>query len=69
MRTRVCCSLCLLVLSLAVFSQSPSSPPRPLPRSESFFGLHFDLHPNNTDVALGADISEENISLLLQREL
>jgi len=45
----------------------PQSSPRPLPRSESFFGLHFDLHPNNTDVALGSDISEENISRLLER--
>ena len=40
---------------------------RPLRRSESFFGLHFDLHPNQTDTELGADLDEENIERLLTR--
>jgi hypothetical protein len=40
---------------------------KPLPRSESFFGLHFDLHPNASDTELGADVSEENIAELLDR--
>jgi len=40
---------------------------KPVPRRDSFFGLHFDLHPSETDVALGADISEENIGKLLER--
>lgn len=40
---------------------------RPLPRSEAFFGLHFDLHPNKNDTCLGADVSEENITRLLTR--
>ncbi|MBC7349697.1 MAG: hypothetical protein H5U05_06970 [Candidatus Aminicenantes bacterium] len=37
------------------------------PRSEAFFGLHFDLHPNASDTELGADVSEENIAELLDR--
>lgn len=40
---------------------------RPVPRSESFFGLHFDLHPNKSDTVLGADVTEENIDALLTR--
>ena len=39
----------------------------PIPRKDSFFGLHFDLHPQETDTALGADISEDNIRDLLTR--
>jgi len=35
--------------------------PGPLTRRESFFGLHFDLHPNKTDKSLGVDITEEMI--------
>ncbi len=36
-------------------------------RKDAFFGLHFDLHPNKTDTDLGTDVSEENVSLLLNR--
>jgi hypothetical protein len=64
---RTALALFTLALSLIPPSSSSSSPPRPLPRSECFFGLHFDLHPNDKDVALGADVSEENISKLLSR--
>ena len=39
----------------------------PIPRKDAFFGLHFDLHPQATDTALGADISEDNIRGLLER--
>ena len=39
----------------------------PVPRKDAFFGLHFDLHPQATDTALGADISEDNIRGLLER--
>ncbi len=39
----------------------------PIPRSESFFGLHFDLHPQKTDTSLGEDITEEMIEKLLNR--
>jgi hypothetical protein len=40
---------------------------KPILRKDAFFGLHFDLHPSKTDTDLGADVSEENISLLLNR--
>jgi len=40
---------------------------RPIRRSEAFFGLHFDLHPNKNDTSLGADITEQNIVALLTR--
>lgn len=39
----------------------------PIPRKDAFFGLHFDLHPQETDTSLGADISEDNIRDLLSR--
>ena len=38
-----------------------------IPRREAFFGLHFDLHPQETDTCLGADITEANIAKLLKR--
>lgn len=34
-------------------------------RSESFFGLHFDLHPGEKDTALGRDVNEAMIERLL----
>jgi hypothetical protein len=40
---------------------------KPVPGRDSFFGLHFDLHPNDKDVALGEDVSAENIGRLLER--
>ena len=39
----------------------------PIARKDAFLGLHFDLHPQATDTALGADITEENIRELLGR--
>ena len=36
-------------------------------RKNAFFGLHFDLHPGKEDTELGADITEEMISALLER--
>ena len=39
----------------------------PIPRKDAFFGLHFDLHPQETDTSLGADVSEANIRGLLTR--
>ncbi len=35
-------------------------PPRPR-REDSFFGMHFDLHPNPTDPALGKDLRIEQV--------
>lgn len=49
------------------FVRSNGSEKKPLSRKDSFFGLHFDLHPNKSDANLGADVSEENISRLLNR--
>ena len=40
---------------------------RPLRRKDAFLGMHFDLHPQKTDTALGADVTEENIARLLAR--
>jgi len=39
----------------------------PIARKDAFFGLHFDLHPQEADTSLGADISEANIRDLLTR--
>lgn len=39
----------------------------PIPRKDAFFGLHFDLHPQETDTSLGADVTENNIRELLTR--
>jgi len=36
-------------------------------RKDSFFGLHFDLHPNNTDLALGRDLTPAMAGRLLDR--
>ena len=36
-----------------------------LRRSESYFGLHFDLHPNEDDTVLGRDVSAEMVGSLL----
>lgn len=44
--------------------RAQSGPPRKK-RSESFFGLHFDLHPNEKDTALGRDVTEEMVERLL----
>ncbi len=41
--------------------------PRRLRRAESFFGLHFDLHPNETDTVLGRDVTAEAVGRLLDR--
>jgi len=59
--------IAILAGAFLVFAVAFSQDKKPLPRKDAFFGLHFDLHPNNTDVALGADVSEENISRLLDR--
>lgn len=40
---------------------------KPLPRKDCFFGLHFDLHPHESDTELGKDTTEENVADLLDR--
>jgi hypothetical protein len=37
-----------------------------LPRKDCFFGLHFDLHPNENDTELGRDATDAMISHLLE---
>jgi len=61
--------IAVLICAVGVCLGANQNPPekKPVPRRDAFFGLHFDLHPNKTDVALGADVSEENISRLLDR--
>ena len=41
-----------------------TSPPR-LRRADSFFGLHFDLHPQEKDTALGRDVTEAMVDKLV----
>ncbi len=48
---------------LAVRGQTPAR----LRRKDSYFGLHFDLHPNNRDTALGRDLTAEMAGKLLDR--
>ncbi|MCP5118835.1 MAG: hypothetical protein GY953_49110, partial [bacterium] len=43
------------------------SEPKRLRRSESFLGIHFDLHPRDTDTALGRDVTEEMVDRFLDR--
>jgi hypothetical protein len=60
----------LISLSAPVFLRAPlmrrDVKPRPA-RKDSFFGLHFDLHPQATDTALGRDVTEEMIERVLTR--
>lgn len=47
-------------------SESAPSVPR-VARKDSYFGIHFDLHPNKSDTELGRDVGEKNIREFLQR--
>ncbi len=40
---------------------------KPLPRKDSFWGVHLDLHPNDKDTELGAAITEEMLRTFLDR--
>ena len=40
--------------------------PARLKRNDSFFGLHFDLHPNASDTELGRDLTDAMVSHLLE---
>lgn len=53
-----------LLLASPVFGYQPAR--QRLRRAESFFGLHFDLHPNDRDRALGRDVTEPMIEDLLR---
>lgn len=59
---------CLITVVPAIARNASSQPARqPVPRSQGFFGVHFDLHPNPGDKALGADVSEEMVRKFLTR--
>lgn len=61
-------AVCLLLCSVVAGERPMPEPIRqPVPRREAFFGLHFDLHPQKTDTALGADITADNLDALLAR--
>jgi hypothetical protein len=53
----------LIALSLSAaahaFGQSPAAARKR--REESFFGMHFDLHPNPRDLELGKDLRKEQV--------
>jgi hypothetical protein len=50
--------------TLAPAVRAQTHPPRKR-RADSFFGIHFDLHPQATDTELGKDLSRENIEAFL----
>ncbi|MGC4051003.1 MAG: hypothetical protein QM757_16690 [Paludibaculum sp.] len=52
------------LLGAAALPAADSAPAR-LRRSESYFGLHFDLHPNEKDTVLGRDVTEAMVEDLL----
>lgn len=56
-----------ILFSAALAAEPPAPRKPPVPRKDAYFGMHFDLHPQKTDTTLGADITEENISRLLDR--
>jgi len=69
---RTCCPalICAIATTMAGAQEGASAmPKRPSipPRSECFFGLHFDLHPNENDTELGAACTDENVGALLDR--
>ncbi|GIU76574.1 MAG: hypothetical protein KatS3mg004_3661 [Bryobacteraceae bacterium] len=52
---------------MAAAGLQPGGAPRRLRRAESFFGLHFDLHPNEKDTVLGRDVTPDTVGRLLDR--
>lgn len=54
----------LLTPALAAGLPAQTARPR-LPRRDCFFGIHFDLHPNPRDTALGRDVTDEMIERFL----
>ncbi len=56
----------LILFNVSLAAESLGSTPR-VARKDGFFGIHFDLHPNKSDTALGRDVTEENIRAFLRR--
>jgi hypothetical protein len=57
--------LLALMPAAAIVSRGAQASPRRLRRADSFFGLHFDLHPAKEDTALGRDVNEAMVQSLL----
>ena len=55
-----------LTLMAPVALAAQTEPRRPA-RQDCFLGMHFDLHPRDTDEALGRDITEEMVERFLDR--
>ena len=55
-----------LPLPLVLAPVAGHAAPR-LSRKDSFFGLHFDLHPNDRDRALGRDVTDNMVQRLLDQ--
>lgn len=51
----------------AALCATAQNPPHRKSRRDSFFGIHFDLHPNATDQHLGRDLSPAHIATFLER--
>jgi hypothetical protein len=62
-------AVCLPVLFAQAGGPAPAAAAdkKPFLRGDAFFGLHFDLHPNDTDTALGADVTDAMVGGLLDR--
>ncbi len=56
-----------LLTAGATLAHGQTPPPKRLLRKDSFFGIHFDLHANDKDLALGRDVTEEMIEDFLSR--
>ena len=57
---------CLLLIIMLSCSELFAQKPVPvLKRSQSFFGLHFDFHANETDSAIGKTLTEEMVDSML----
>ncbi len=55
-----------LAAGFSLAASAQSAPPRP-DRKDCFFGMHFDLHPRDTDEALGRDVTPEMVERFLDR--
>jgi hypothetical protein len=61
------CTRRQLLAAIPVAALAAQPAPRRLRRAECYFGLHFDLHPNEKDTELGRDVTPEAVGRLLDR--
>lgn len=57
----------LLTASVSAAPALAQQTPKRLARKDCYFGLHFDLHPSESDTALGRDVTNEMVDQLLAR--